>query len=81
MTWEGYVSVAMDEIRQYAGRSLQVSRRFRAMINDLMLVVPDDRRLPLEREMELLNEAVKRHFPDEWDRRTAMHPDEQGIGY
>ncbi|MGH2807023.1 MAG: DUF2254 domain-containing protein [Actinomycetota bacterium] len=81
MRWEGYVSLAMDEIRQYEGRSLQVARRFRAMINDLLIVVDDDRRSVLERELDLLDEAVTRQFPDAADRRAAARPDEQGIGY
>ena len=80
MSWDGYVSLACDEIRHYGGDSLQIHRRMRSMISDLLTVVPDERRAPLERQMRLLDAAADRHFRDEDDRATARKGDEQGIG-
>ena len=81
MRWPGYVSLAMDEIRQYAGRSLQVARRFRAMLNDLLIVCEGERRKAIEEQLRLLDELVEREFQDDRDRRLAARPDEQGLGY
>lgn len=80
VSWEGYVSLACDEIRHYGRESIQIHRRMRSMIADLLTVAPEDRRAPLERQLELLDAAADRHLADEADRISARQGDEQGIG-
>ena len=80
VSWDGYVSLACDEIRHYGSGSIQIHRRMRSMITDLLSIVPDDRRPPLERQMRLLDAAADRHLLDADDRAAARQGDEQGIG-
>ncbi len=80
ITWEGYVMLAFDEIRQTGASSAQVTRRLRAALDDLLTIAPADRRGPLERQLELLVAAVAEN---EWtgaERASLMPSDAQGIG-
>ena len=76
--WSDYVSLAVTEIRQFGGSSMQVVRRLRAMIEHLLQVLPEGRRAALERELSLLRLAVERSFPEEQDRRQALVGDFPG---
>jgi len=79
ITWEGYVHIAFDEIRQTGAGSAQVTRRLRAALEDLLVVAPPERRPPLARQLELLDTAVAEN---EWpqDERGPVPADPQGIG-
>ena len=79
-SWEGYVSLACDEIRQYGGESLQVHRRLRSMLMDLMSVAPRDRDTPLRQQLRLLDASADLNLDHPEDREAAKRPDEQGIG-
>jgi hypothetical protein len=52
----------------------------RAALDDLLTVAPEERRPPLERQLELLEAAVKRAFDDEDDVAANLIGDAQGIG-
>jgi hypothetical protein len=45
-----------------------------------MTVAPPERVPPLDRQLELLDAAVRREFAHEPDVRAALVPDLQGIG-
>jgi len=79
VTWEGYVRLAFDEIRQTGASSAQVTRRLRAALDDLLTVAPTARRPPLEEQLELLDAAVA---DNDWPEgeRARLEPDAQGIG-
>ena len=78
--WNDFVELAFSEIRLLGARDLQVARRLRAMIDSLMLVLPESRLPALRREWQLLDRAVKRSFPFPEDLALARTPDPQGIG-
>ncbi|WP_439622612.1 DUF2254 domain-containing protein [Gemmata sp.] len=78
--WPDYVTLAVSEIRQYGEGSLQVSRRLRALLEHLIAVLPPARHAALRQELEMLDSAVARKFPDEEDRRRANVSDYQGVG-
>jgi len=80
MSWEGYVRLAFDELRMVGAGSPQVARRLRAALEDLTKVAPPERRPPLDRQLELLDEAVRRAYDDDADVDAALVPDMQGIG-
>ena len=44
MDWDDFLSLAVDEIRLYGAGSLQVTRRLRGMLEDLLTIVSEDRR-------------------------------------
>ena len=80
MSWQGYVSLACDELRHYGASSIQVMRRMRAMLDDIREVAPSDRRPPVNRQIALLDAAVERNWPDVEDREAGRVADRQGIG-
>ena len=79
--WEDYVTVAASEIRQYGASSLQVVRRLRAMLEDLIANLTEVRRPPLETQLRVLDRALARNFPDPEDLESAGAADPQGLGH
>lgn len=80
VSWDGFVDLAFDEIRDYGSSSLQVVRRLRAALDDLIAVVPPDRIPALERQQFLLDRSLGEAFTDTDERRFARQPDEIGVG-
>jgi uncharacterized membrane protein len=80
MSWEGYVRLAFDELRLAGAGSPQVARRLRAALDDLRTVVSPERRPPLDRQLDLLDAAVRRAYDDAADVANALVADMQGIG-
>ncbi len=78
--WEDFVSLAVDEIRNCGAGQLQVMRRLRAMLSDLLDALPGDRVQAIRTQLALVTRSVHRSFPDAEDRARAAEPDEQGIG-
>jgi uncharacterized membrane protein len=78
--WEGFVRLGVSEIRMYGAGSLQVMRRLRAMLENLIEALPSHRNPPLREQLLLLDRSVERNFPDPEDRREAGICDFQGIG-
>jgi uncharacterized membrane protein len=79
-TWEDFLSIALDETRIFGEGSIQVSRRMRALLEDLHDIVPAYRRAPVEAQMRLLKASVERTFSDPTDREIALTRDRQGVG-
>lgn len=78
--WDDLVDLAFEEIRWCLAGSPQVSRRLMAGLDDLLLIVPEDRRKSLARHRELLVQTTERGVPVAADRAFALLPDRQGIG-
>lgn len=79
-SWEGYVSLACDEIRHYGRGSIQIHRRLRSMLIDLTSVAPRDRHAPLRQQLRLLDDSADLNLDHPEDREAAKRPDGQGIG-
>ncbi len=80
VTWDNYVSLAVHEIRHYGTGSIQIARRLRSMLEDVLAHVPEAKKEPVRRELDLLADSVTRGFPDPADQAFASRPDQQGIG-
>jgi uncharacterized membrane protein len=78
--WEDFVQLSLTEIRQYGRDSIQVMRRLRAMLEDLIATLPACREPLLTRELSLLLSSSKRVFPDLADQELAGVGDLQGMG-
>jgi len=78
--WEDFVSLGVTEIRRYGKDSIQVARRMRAMLQDLIKAVPPHRAERLRQELDLLHRSVERGFFDPEDRARADAGDSQGMG-
>jgi uncharacterized membrane protein len=78
--WEEYVVLAVTEIRQFGASSIQIARRLRAMLEDLIRTLPEVRRARLQKELQLLERSTNRAFEDPEDRALAEIGDPQGVG-
>jgi uncharacterized membrane protein len=78
--WEDYVHISFREIRQCGAGSLQIERRLRAMIENLMKTLPPERHGALRRELILLDATIMREHMFEEDIALARVPDTQGLG-
>ena len=80
VSWDGFVRLAFDEIRLAGASEPQVTRKMCAALADLKSVAPPDRQEPLDRQVRLLEAAVRRAHEDEEDVTAALTPDTEGIG-
>jgi uncharacterized membrane protein len=78
--WEDFVGLAITEIRQFGGNSIQIVRRLRAMLENLIGTVHPDRAALLRGELELLDRGVERDFREPEDRARAASADSLGVG-
>ncbi|WP_327418694.1 DUF2254 family protein [Streptomyces sp. NBC_01233] len=78
--WENYLQLGVTEIREYGAMSLQVCRRLRALLEDLLETLPAERLPAVRAELALLEESVQREFADPARRASAQTADRQGIG-
>jgi uncharacterized membrane protein len=78
--WEDFVFLAVAEIRQYGGGSVQITRRLRGMLEHLISVLPPERAALLQEQLDLLHAAVEKAFIDPRDRALADVADSQGLG-
>jgi uncharacterized membrane protein len=78
--WGDFVQLAVTEIRQFGGGSVQILRRLRAMLENLIQTLPPERVPLLRRELELLHRTAERFFTDPEDLALAEVSDTQGVG-
>jgi uncharacterized membrane protein len=76
--WEGFVRLGLDEIREYGEGSIQVARRLRALLLDLISVAPEDRRAVLQEQLTLLDASTRRGFHTKAERQSARSASTQG---
>jgi uncharacterized membrane protein len=79
-SWEDFLTLAFDEIRYCGASSIQVMRRMRALLQDLMENVPAERRAALQRYLERVDNGIRRAFEDVDDLKDALEQDRQGLG-
>lgn len=78
--WEDFVWLGVTEIRHYGAKSVQIMRRLRAMLEELLRVLPAERTHLLQTQLDLVHASVEREFSDLPDREQAEIPDFQGLG-
>jgi uncharacterized membrane protein len=69
--WEDFVHLAVTEIRHCGCTSIQIARRLRAMLEDLIQSVPEARAVLLRQELALLRRSAERAFAEPEDRALA----------
>lgn len=79
-TWEDFVALAFDEIRVCGASSVQVMRRMKALVRDLLEWLPEERHKPLRRHQKRLDATIARSFETAEDKREASVEDRQGLG-
>ncbi len=78
--WEDYVYVSCTEIRAYGAGNVQIARRMRAMLENLMATLPARRHAALDAERRRLDLAIASLYSIPEDRELAAVPDAQGLG-
>jgi uncharacterized membrane protein len=80
-TWEDYLALAFDEIRQFGGNSVQVMRRLRSALAGLKesATIPA-RAEAVDRYVKHLDLFIQRSPLDVQDQLMALHEDRQGLG-
>jgi uncharacterized membrane protein len=79
-TWDDFLRLAFDEIRFYGASSIQVMRRMKAVVNELISTLPEERQPALKYWRERLQLTVERSFADQLDKLDASGEDRQGLG-
>jgi uncharacterized membrane protein len=80
-TWEDYLELSFDEIRQYGAGSVQVMRRLRsALISIAHSVASEERQQTIQKYLQHLDATIDRSTLDQQDRTLARQEDRQGIG-
>jgi len=79
-SWEDFLRLAFEEIRFCGATSVQVMRRMRAMISDLIAALPQERHAALEHHQGRLNATIARSFADAEEKLEASMEDRQGLG-
>jgi uncharacterized membrane protein len=79
-TWEDFVRLGLDEIQIYGASSVQVMRRLRALLDDLVLLLPVKRHAALNAWEYRLKSSIERSFAQSESKFEASIPDRQGLG-
>jgi len=78
--WRDFVHLAFTEIRHCGAQNMQIARRLRAMIENLVQTLPENRHPALQKELQLLDRAIEEHFRYPEDLALARVGDAQGLG-
>lgn len=78
--WKDYVHLVFSEIRHYGAENVQVARRLRAMIENLVKALTEQRHAALRQELDLLDRALEKLYAFPEDLALARIADSQGLG-
>jgi uncharacterized membrane protein len=78
--WEDFVHLAFSEVRSCGSNNLQIVRRLRAMIQNLLQSLPAHCQPALRQELSLLEREIERNFSFPEELALAKVPDTQGLG-
>ena len=79
-TWPDILLLAVTEIREYGGGSVQVVRRLHALLDELRDLVLPENRAAVDEELRRLDATIAEQFGDSIDMDLARDRDAQGIG-
>jgi hypothetical protein len=80
-TWDDYLTLALDEIRQFGASSVQIMRRLRAALTGLKEATIGSRATAIHQYLQHLDWAIGRAQLDARDKETAFQEDQQGLGF
>lgn len=78
--WEDFVHLSCVEIRHCGANSIQIMRRMRSMLENLMQTLPPHRHAELSRQLGLLDRTIEETYTFPEDLAIASVPDSQGLG-
>ena len=74
------MTLGLTEIREFGATSVQVVRRLRALLEELLETVRPEHRAAVEEELRRLDATVADTWRDSVDLDRARGADRQGIG-
>jgi uncharacterized membrane protein len=78
--WDDFLHLAFEEILSYGAKSVQVMRRMKALVADLLAVLPLERHAALRYWQQRLQTSIARSFEDAEEKLSASIEDRQGLG-
>jgi uncharacterized membrane protein len=78
--WEDFVHLAFTEIRNCGASNVQIARRLRATLENLVASLPEHRHPPLHGERARLDRVLETLYPIAEDLALARIADSQGLG-
>ncbi len=78
--WEDFVDLSFSEVRHYGGDNLQVVRRLRALLENLLETLPAHRHPALYQHLALLDREIEKRFAYSEEVALARLADTQGLG-
>src|SRR5262249_47702747 len=78
--WDDFLHLAFEEILSYGAKSVQVMRRMKALVADLLSVLPIERHGALKYWQQRLQTSIARSFEDAEEKLSASIEDRQGLG-
>ena len=78
--WEDFVHLTCIEIRHCGAGSVQIMRRMRSMLENLMHTLPQHRHSELRQQLDLLDRTIEAQYTFPEDLAIARIPDPQGLG-
>ncbi len=79
-SWEDFLLIAFEEIRFYGSTSVQVMRRMKAVVSEMIAVLPEERHAALKHWQDRLRTTIDSSFTDAQDVFVASMEDHQGLG-
>jgi uncharacterized membrane protein len=79
-SWDDFLELAFAEIREFGARSVQVTRRLKALLHDLIDALPPERHDVLRFHQKRLETSIQGSFPDSDDYLRANMEDREGLG-
>jgi uncharacterized membrane protein len=79
-SWDDFLHLAFEEILSCGAKSVQVMRRMRALVADLLSVLPAQRHASLHYWQRRLRASIARSFEDAEEKLSASMEDRQGLG-
>ena len=78
--WDDFVHLTFSEIRSCGSNNLQIVRRLRAMVRNLLQTLPLHRHAALNVQLSLLDREIAKNFTYPEELALAQVPDTQGLG-
>jgi len=79
-SWDDFLHLAFEEILSCGAKSVQVMRRMKALVADLLTVLPVERHAGLKYWQQRLQASISRSFEDAEEKLSASMEDRQGLG-
>jgi uncharacterized membrane protein len=79
-SWDDFLHLAFEEILSCGAKSVQVMRRMKALVADLLTVLPVERHAGLKYWQQRLQASISRSFEDVEEKLSASIEDRQGLG-